>query len=69
MYKIRRGGGGYPTIENSMKIFLVNPFLRLYSKFQSPTLPETGPKVCVCVFVVGGWLKPILVFSLAQDEQ
>ena len=35
-------------------IFVVNPFLRLYSKFQSPTLPETGQKVCVHVFVVGG---------------
>ena len=31
-------------------------------------MPTTGQKVCGGG-VVGGWLRPILVFSLAQAEQ
>ena len=44
--------------------------LRLYTEFQCPTVPGTGLKVCGgMVGVVGGWCKPILVFSLGQAEQ
>ena len=47
--------------------------LKLYAKFQFPTMSGTCQKVCgggVVVVVVwcGGWLKPTLVFSLAQAE-
>ena len=41
--------------------------LRLCTEFQCPTMPGTGPKVCVCGDAVG--LKPILVFSFGQAEQ
>ena len=42
----------------------------LYTKFQSPTMPGTHQKVCVrWVGGCGGWLKPIIVFSLDQAEQ
>ena len=40
----------------------------LYTELQSPTMPVTHLKVCVGG-VVGGWCKPILVFSLGQAEQ
>ena len=46
--------------------------LRLYTKFQCPTMPGTGQKVSGgggVVVVVVWWLKPTLVFSLAQAEQ
>ena len=39
----------------------------LYTEFHSPTMPGTCQ--IVCVRVVGGWLKPIIVLSLAQAEQ
>ena len=44
--------------------------LRLHTEFQSSTMTGTGQTVCVrWVGVVVWWLKPILVFSLAQAEQ
>ena len=41
--------------------------LRLHTDFQCPTMPGTG--LTVCGGMVGGWGKPILVFSLGQAEQ
>ena len=45
----------------------------MFTKFKFPTMPATGQKVCGVVVWCGGcggwWLKPILVFSLAQAEQ
>ena len=45
--------------------------LRLHTEFQCPTMPGTGLKVCGGMVggMVGGWCKPILVFSLGQAEQ
>ena len=50
------------------KKFFLYVILKLCTEFQFPTMPATGQKVCGGG-VVGGWLKPILVFSLAQAEQ
>ena len=43
----------------------------LYTEFQSSTMPGTGQKVCCGGGweVGGGWLRPIIVLSLAQAEQ
>ena len=45
----------------------------LYTKLWCPNMPGTGLKVCVrcggCGGWGGGWLKPIIVLSLAQAEQ
>ena len=42
----------------------------LFTKFQFPTMPATGQKVCGGGGgVVWWWLRPTLVFSLAKAEQ
>ena len=54
-----------------LKKFFLYVILKLCTKFQYPTMPAAGQKVCgggVVVVWSGGWLKPILVFSLAQAE-
>ena len=48
--------------------------LKLCVKFRFPNMLATGQKVCgggggVVVWWCCGWLKPTLVFSLAQAEQ
>ena len=50
-----------------LAIFLFYVIHRPCAEFQFPTMPATGLKVCGGV--VWWWLKPILVFSLAQAEQ
>ena len=47
------------------KNFFLYVILKLCTDFQIPTMPATGQKFVVVVW----WLKPILVFSLAQAEQ
>ena len=57
---------------NFFNKFTLYVILELCAEFQFPTLPAAGQKVCgggVVVVWSGGWLKPILVFSLAQAEQ
>ena len=50
------GGEGSPQSQRS-----------LYIKAYPPTMPRTVLKVCGG-WVVGGWLRPILVFSLSLDQ-
>ena len=61
------GGLDYLFLQN----FFIYVMLRLYTVFQSSTMPGIGQKVCGGW--VGGWwvvlFKLILVFSLAKAEQ
>mgnify|MGYP006062915633 CR=1 FL=1 len=57
----------------SLEKFFLCVILKLCTEFKFPTMPATGQKVCgggvVWWVWCGGWLKPTLVFSLAQAEQ
>ena len=57
-------------VGDSVKECFLYVILKLCAKFQFPTIPATDQKVCGgVVWWVGGWLKPTLVFSLAQAKQ
>ena len=60
------------TARMSLGLNLFNKFflyviLKLHAKFQCPTMPGTGKKVCGGGWVGGTVCKPILVFSLVSS--
>ena len=61
--------GGWGRVYFFKKLFLY-VILKLCVEFQYPTMTATGQKVCGGVVgAVWWWIKPTLVFSLAQAEQ
>ena len=51
------GGGEFLSLRESLNI-----------KSYPSTMPRTVLNVCGGWWVVGGWLRPILVFSLSLDQ-
>ena len=54
---------------DSFTFFPLYVILKLCTEFQFPTMLATGQTICSVWWWWWRWLKPILVYSLAQAEQ
>ena len=62
---VRKEGGVIKYL--FFKKWLICNIISLHTKFQIPTKPGTGEKVCVRWCGGWWWLKPIIVFSLSSS--